>query len=174
MRNKRYKLDIIPGVVLSLFSLAYLAMIPNIQIFQGLGAPPMNNHAIPYLWGSFLLFLSLWITARGFRKRKLYLAEGGKPEKINWKTAIGEKREVFASFAALGLYVGLMGFLGFVLATIPYVFVQILILTPREKWKKNYIPAAITAVIAGVLLYFIFKHQLNVLLPSGLFGLIGL
>lgn len=85
-----------------------------------------------------------------------------------------EKREVVASFIALGLYVGLMGVIGFLITTVVYLFVQILILTPREKWKKNYVPAAITAVVAGVVLFFIFRYVLNVLLPVGILSVFGL
>lgn len=174
MKNKQYKLDIIPGIVLALFSIAYLAMIPGIQTFTGLGATPLTNHFVPYLWGGVLLVLSLWIIARGFRKRKKYLAEGGKVEKASLKASLVERREVVASFIALTLYVGLMGPIGFVITTILYVFTQILILTPREKWKKNYVPAAITAVITGTVLFYIFKYLLNVLLPVGILSVFGL
>lgn len=174
MKNKQYKLDIIPGIVIAVFSIAYLAMVPGIQTFTGLGSTPLTNHFIPYLWGGVLLVLGLWITARGFRKRKKYLAEGGKIEKTSIKNALMEKREVVASFVALTLYVALMGPIGFAITTIVYVFVQILILTPREKWKKTYLPAGITAVVAGVLLFYIFRYVLNVLLPVGILSVFGL
>lgn len=174
MKNKQYKLDIIPGIVIAVFSIAYLAMIPSIQTFTGLGSTPLTNHFIPYLWGGALLVLGLWITVRGFRKRKKYLAEGGKIEKTSIKDALMEKREVVASFVALTLYVALMGPIGFAITTIVYVFVQILILTPRENWKKTYVPAAITAVVAGVLLFYIFRYVLNVLLPVGILSVFGL
>lgn len=174
MKNKQYKQDIIPGIVIALFSIAYLAMIPNIATFTGLGATPLTNHFVPYLWGGSLLVLSLWIIARGFRRRKKYLAEGGKIEKTSIKDILVEKREVVASFIALGLYVGLMGPVGFVITTILYVFAQILILTPRENWKKTYVPAGITAVVTGVLLFYVFKYLLNVLLPVGILSVFGL
>ena len=174
MKNKQYKLDIIPGIVLAVFSIAYLSMIPSIQTFTGLGSTPLTNHFIPYLWGGVVLCLSLGIIVRGLRKRKKYLAEGGKIEKTSLKAILMEKREVVASFIALGLYVGLMGVIGFLITTVVYLFVQILILTPREKWKKNYVPAAITAVVAGVVLFFIFRYVLNVLLPVGILSVFGL
>ena len=56
MKNKQYKLDIIPGIVLAVFSIAYLSMIPSIQTFTGLGSTPLTNHFIPYLWGGVVLF----------------------------------------------------------------------------------------------------------------------
>ena len=102
MKNKQYKLDIIPGIVLAVFSIAYLSMIPGIQTFTGLGATPLTNHFVPYLWGGVLLVLSLWIIARGFRKRKKYLAEGGKIEKTSLKAGLMEKREAEALYTAFG------------------------------------------------------------------------
>lgn len=174
MQNKHYKMDIIPGIVIAVFSIGYLAMIPSIQTFTGLGSTPLTNHFVPYLWGGFLLVLSLWIIARGLRKRRKYLAEGGKIEKTSFGDALMERREVVASFVSLALYVGLMDLVGFVIMTILYVFVQILILTPRDKWGKTYVPAAITAVVSGGLLFYVFRYLLNVLLPVGILKLFGL
>ena len=174
MKNKQYKLDIIPGIVLALFSIGYLALIPQIQTFTGMGATPLTNHFIPTLWGGFLLALGLWIIARGFRKRKKFLEEGGKIENTSLKDAIMERREVIVSFIALTLYVVLMGPVGFAPMTILYVFAQILILTPREQWKKNIVPALITAVITGCVLFYIFRYMLNVLLPIGILKVFGL
>ena len=74
---------------------------------------------------------------------------------------------------ALVIYVGLMDLVGFVIMTVLYTFAQILILTPREKWKKNFVPAGIVALVAGFLLYYLFKVQLNVLLPAGILPLFG-
>lgn len=174
MKNKQYKLDIIPGIVIALFSIAYLLMIPGIQTFEGLGATPLTNHFVPYLWGGALLVLSLWIIIRGVLKYRRFKAEGGVPQKTSLKAILKDRREVVASFTALILYVALMGPVGFVITTILYVFAQILILTPREQWKKTYLPAGITAVVSGVLLFYIFRYLLNVLLPVGILSVFGL
>ena len=72
------------------------------------------------------------------------------------------------------MYVGLMGLVGFAPMTILYVFVQIMILTPKDKWKKIMVPAIITAVISGVVLFYIFRYLLNVLLPVGILSIFGL
>jgi len=52
--------------------------------------------------------------------------------------------------------------------------VQIMILTPKDKWKKIMVPAIITAVISGVVLFYIFRYLLNVLLPVGILSIFGL
>ncbi len=174
MSNKQYKLDIIPGFVLSLFAIAYLSQVPSIVEFKGLGSTPLTNRFVPYLWGGFLLVLSLWVLLRGFRKRKKYLANGGQAAKGSFMEGVRDKREVIASFVALTIYVALMGSLGFVPTTICYVFAQILILTPRENWKKTWLPALITAAVTGGLLFYIFRYLLNVLLPVGVLSVFGL
>ena len=137
-KNSKYMMDIVPGVVIAVFSLLYLSQVPGIQAFEGLGSTPLDNHFVPCLGA-----------------------------------AIAEKREVIASFVALVIYVGLMDLVGFVIMTVLYTFAQILILTPREKWKKNFVPAGIVALVAGFLLYYLFKVQLNVLLPAGILPLFG-
>ena len=174
MSNKQYKLDIIPGIVLSLFAIAYLSQVPSIVEFKGLGSTPLTNRFVPYLWGGSLLVLSLWVLLRGFRKRKKYLAEGGTPGKAGLMSVLSDKREVVASFAAMTVYVALKGSVGFVITTLAYVFVQILILTPREDWKKTYLPALITAAITAGFLFYVFRYTLNVLLPIGLLSAFGL
>ena len=174
MSNKQYKLDIIPGIVLSLFAIAYLSQVPSIVEFKGLGSTPLTNRFVPYLWGGSLLVLSLWVLLRGFRKRKKYLAEGGTPGKAGLMSVLSDKREVVASFAAMTVYVALMGSVGCVITTLAYVFVQILILTPREDWKKTYLPALITAAITAGFLFYVFRYTLNVLLPIGLLSAFGL
>ena len=174
MSNKQYKLDIIPGIVLSLFAIAYLSQIHTIVEFKGLGSTPLTNRFVPYLWGCALLALSLWVLVRGLRKRKRLLDEGGELDKTSLKAVLSDKREVVFSFIALTVYVALMGSLGFVITTFAYVFAQILILTPREGWKKTYLPAAITAAVSAGLLFYVFRYLLNVLLPVGILSVFGL
>ena len=172
-RNSKYMMDLIPGVVIALFSLWYLSLVPGIQTFTGLGSTPLTNHFVPYLWGGFLLVLAIWLIIRGFVKRSAFIKAGGKREKFDLKAGIDEKREVILSFAALVLYVGLMGPVGFVPMTILYLFAQILILTPAKNWKKTYVPALIVGIICAVLFYYIFRYKLNVLLPQGILKQFG-
>lgn len=170
MKDRNYRIDIIPGLILALFSVFYMCQIPYIRVFKGLGSTPLNNHFVPWLWGGSLLFLSLWITVRGVLKYRRFKAQNEGAEGSSPPAALADKREVVASFIALALYVAFMNDLGFTLSTALYVFVQILILTPMERWQKNILPALVTGVVAGVLLFYIFRVVLNVLLPIGLYG----
>ena len=169
-KDKLYKLDIVPGIVLAVFAIFYMSKISGIRVFKSLGATPLTNHFVPWLWGGSMLALSLWLIIRGIIKYRRLKAAGALPESDSLFAALWEKREVILSFVALVLYVGFMESVGFVITTCIYVFVQILILTPVEKWAKNLVPALITAIIAGCLLFYIFRVMLNVLLPVGIFG----
>ncbi|MBQ7577170.1 MAG: tripartite tricarboxylate transporter TctB family protein [Synergistaceae bacterium] len=169
-RDKQYKLDIIPGIVLAVFAVFYMSKISGIRVFKSLGATPLTNHFIPWLWGGSMLALSLWLIIRGIMKYRRLKISGALPESESLFASLWEKREVIFSFIALALYVGFMESIGFVITTCIYTFVQILILTPVEKWAKNFIPALITAVITGFLLFYVFRVMLNVLLPVGMFG----
>ena len=169
-KHSNYRVDIIPGIVIALFALAYLSMVPDIQTFTGMGSTPLTNHFVPYLWGGVLLFLGLYVAVRGFRKRAAFIKAGGRIEKFDFKQAVNDKLEVIASFVALTIYVALMEQIGFVIMTVLYLFVQILILTPKHDWKKTYIPAVIVGVICSLLFYYIFRYHLNVLLPQGILG----
>lgn len=168
MGNQNYKADIAPGIVLMAFAALYLALVPTIQPFTGMGATPLTNRFIPILWGTVLLILGVWILIRGIRKKKKYLAEGGEP--VRSENFFRKDREVVWSFIALTIYVALLSPLGFMLSTILYTTIQILILTPMDKWKKTWLPALITGLICGIAFDYIFKQLLNVLLPKGILG----
>lgn len=172
-KHSNYRVDIIPGIVIALFAVAYLALVPSIQSFTGMGSTPLTNHFVPYLWGGALLVLGLYVAVRGFRKRAAFIKAGGKIEKFDLKAAVNDKLEVIASFVALTIYVALMNVVGFVPMTIIYLVAQILILTPKHDWKKTYVPALIVAVVCSVLFYYIFRYHLNVLLPQGILSAFG-
>ena len=73
--------------------------------------------------------------------------------------------EVVETFGALLIYIAIMNFVGFIIASIFYIFVQTLILMP--KGEKSYVKAGVIAVIFSVATYYIFVYWLAVLLPVG-------
>ncbi len=64
-----YKKNLIPGIVLTIFSIIYLVLTSQIKKFSGLGSDPLGARAIPYLWGISLLVLSLILVVRGIKQR---------------------------------------------------------------------------------------------------------
>ncbi len=162
-----YRKDLIPGVVLSVFSIIYLALSFQIDLFTGSGATPLNSRFAPQFWGSILLFLSVLLIFRGLKAKK-QVTEEKLERKMTFKEAVYENREVWLTFGALFLYILGLDFIGFMIMTVAYVFVQIMILTAKE--KRNYVVALVVALVTSVVIDYVFVELLHVMLPTGILG----
>lgn len=170
MKNN-YKQNLISGTVLFVFAAVYFFMAFDISAFRGLGSTPLTAQFMPKFWGICLMILSALVIIRGARQ---YSACKKSPETEKEKGKDGKdwwywNYAVVLTFVVLALYVALLGPLGFIVATMLYIFFGILAITPPYK-KKNYVLAAVVAVVAAVLLDYVFVVLLNVLLPRGLIG----
>jgi len=73
---------------------------------------------------------------------------------------------VLVVFVIVGLYVGLLPFLGFRLSTLLFVpALQVALEFPRD--RKGWLTVAITGVVTTVAAYVLFERYLSVLLPRG-------
>lgn len=164
-----YKKNLISGIVLTIFSIIYLVLTSQIKKFSGLGSDPLGARAIPYLWGISLLVLSLILVVRGIKQRNLAIKNNTLVKsELNFTGIIKENREIVLTFVSLAVYIALLEPVGFLIMTAVYLFVQTLILTPKE--KRNYIVTLITSIVIAVALDYVFVCLLNVLLPLGIFG----
>ncbi|MEY8319890.1 tripartite tricarboxylate transporter TctB family protein [Lachnospiraceae bacterium 46-61] len=164
-----YKKNLIPGIVLTIFSIIYLVLTSQIKKFSGLGSDPLGARAIPYLWGISLLVLSLILVVRGIKQRSLAIKNNTfVKSQLNLSGMIKENREIVLTFVSLAVYIALLEPVGFLIMTAVYLFAQTLILTPKE--KRNYIVTLITSIVIAVALDYVFVCLLNVLLPLGIFG----
>ncbi len=134
-----------------------------------MGSDPLGARAIPYLWGISLLVLSLILVVRGIKQRNLAIKNNTLVKsELNFTGMIKENREIVLTFVSLAVYIALLEPVGFLIMTAVYLFVQTLILTPKE--KRNYIVTLITSIVIAVALDYVFVCLLNVLLPLGIFG----
>ncbi|KKA07953.1 hypothetical protein VP02_10820 [Pseudomonas ogarae] len=83
-----------------------------------------------------------------------------KPEAIDYPTVI-------KSMALVLLYTALMVPLGFVITTVLYLYAQFIVLTPADE-KVKHLRYALIAVVSAVLIFYIFRHGFDLLLPVGL------
>lgn len=166
-----YKQNLIGGSVLFIFAAVYFVMAFDIPTFKGLGSTPLTSQFMPKFWGASLMILSALLVLRGARQysawKKTEEAKAGKS--AGGKGWFYNNYAVVFSFVLLALYVALLEPLGFIISTLLYVFLGVLLLTPPYK-KKNYIAAAAIAVVTAVLLDYVFVVLLSVLLPKGLIG----
>ena len=97
-----YKKNLIPGIVLTIFSIIYLVLTSQIKKFSGLGSDPLGARAIPYLWGISLLVLSLILVARGIKQRNLAIKNNTLVKsELNFTGMIKENREIVLTFVSL-------------------------------------------------------------------------
>lgn len=83
-----------------------------------------------------------------------------KPEAIDYPTVI-------KSMALVLLYTALMEPLGFVVTTVLYLYAQFIVLTPADE-KVKHLRYMLIAVVSAVLIFYIFRHGFDLLLPVGL------
>jgi len=75
-------------------------------------------------------------------------------------------RLVLVVFATFGVYVGLLPLLGFRISTFAFMFgLQALLEPPRT--RRNWLLAAIIALVTTIVTYYVFEGYLSVLLPRG-------
>ncbi len=159
MNSKRN--DLITGIVLALFSLWYLYEAFSIRIFAGMGKAVVNSTTMPKIWAVCMLLLAAALIFRSIRAP----APKGNGDKTSASSWIKENSEVWCTFAALFIYAALLEPLGFIIASILYIFAQTIILMGKE--NRNYVKAGIIAVVCSVASYYVFVHWLAVLLPVG-------
>lgn len=67
----------------------------------------------------------------------------------------------------LACYIFLYGQIGFIVASIVFLFLQIIILTPNY-YKKNYVLYGVLAVVTTLAIYYLFLILFKIKLPSGI------
>ena len=93
--------------------------------------------------------------------------KSGEPEDKNEEDQ-PEYLRVLLTVLAFGIYVFTMQSVGFLLTSVIYFFIQMMILSPKE--KRRPVLYAIISLVFTVAVYFIFRNGLNVMLPRGILG----
>ncbi len=76
-----------------------------------------------------------------------------------------------AALMSLGLmvaYVGLMESVGFIITSVVYIFLQILVLA--KQGPRNYLLFGLISIIVPIVVFFLFVHVFKVLIPAGILG----
>ena len=153
--------DLITGIVIAVFSLWYYFEASNIRVMKAFSKSAVNSTSMPKIWAVCMLLLAIALIVRGLRNKD----KDAKGEPFSFSAWFNKNLEVVETFGALLIYIAIMDFVGFIIASIFYIFVQTLILMP--KGEKSYVKAGIIAVIISVATYYIFVYWLAVLLPAG-------
>ena len=160
--------DLIAGIVTAVFAVGlYIASLFIKQFsYSGLGAD-----FVPKLVACVLLLLGVLLIVRGARDLRLHvqaekaLAADQTPEIPAFRPNYAS---VAASVALLLLYALLIGEVGFPIVTLAYLFLQMLVLTPRDKikWGKF----AVISAVSTAAIYGVFTYAFKIMLPMGFLG----
>ncbi|MFL9812838.1 tripartite tricarboxylate transporter TctB family protein [Stutzerimonas sp. VN223-3] len=73
---------------------------------------------------------------------------------------------VFKTLGLIAVYVALLQKVGFPIMTALYLYVQFIVITPREQ-KINHISYVVIAVITSTIIYYLFRQGFDLMLPTG-------
>ena len=158
MSVKQFK-DLILGVFMLALSVFYLIFAQQIKTKPKLTPSDASDRIMPTILGILLAILSVILIVQAVRKLKTHVE--GEVKKADKADTIA----VVMTFAIIILYIILLPYLGFILSTMIYLFVQMLVLAPPD--KRNYVLFAIVAVVFTLLVFFAFRMGLSQPLPRG-------
>ena len=156
--------DVILGIVMLLFSGAYLFYAQQIKTRPKLTPSYASARIMPTLLGVLLMVLSIICIIQGVRKLRKASAEGA-AEAVS-ESGKGDLIAVVLTFAVIIGYTLILPSLGFCLSTVIYLFLQMNVLAPKD--KRSYLLFAIVAVAFTMFVFVAFRVGLQQLLPRGI------
>lgn len=158
MKLKKYE-SMIMAVLFIIISFVYASQIPFIKITK---FTLVNSAFFPKVLCVLLLSLSGIQLLFGINDIKNWKEDANKEEAVqgtDWKC-------VAETFALSVFYVAALKPAGFLISTVIYLFLQICVLCPKENLKPFQFGAV--ALIASMIIYFIFRNGLGLMLPQGI------
>ena len=122
---------------------------------------------MPIVIGVLIVFLALMLL---FSALKNFKANAAKAETMPADTS--DYKRVLASLVLVVIYVNILAPVGFILSTLGYLFLQIVVLAPNDRRSaKNILTYAVIDVIFVFVVFFLFRYGFKIVLPAGIFTL---
>ncbi|EMR07001.1 Tripartite tricarboxylate transporter TctB family protein [Bhargavaea cecembensis DSE10] len=136
--------------------------------FKQLTTSQVGPAFMPQIISVLIGLMSIAIIIEGYRKVK-YGTEGDPEEEGEEDQDTAKEvsyRPVILSFVLMAIYVAVMPVVGFLITTMLYMFLQMMILSskPDRRWMLF----AIVSVVASSVIYYVFRNVFYIMLPSGL------
>lgn len=131
---------------------------------QSMGIEPLMNNDVGS--GFFPKVVAIVIIA--IATAKLIITLKDKDQDVVEKATEGDMFGGWVTVILIGLYVLVYQSIGFLISTAVYLFLQILVLCPKE--KRNIPIFGLISVITPVFIYTMFVYFINMPLPKGIFG----
>ena len=122
---------------------------------------------MPTVIGVLILILALMLL---FSSIKNFKANAKKAESMPADTS--DYKRVLASLVLVVIYVNILAPVGFILSTLGYLSLQILVLAPDDRRKgKDILTYAVIDVVFVLIVFYLFRYGFKIVLPSGMFTL---
>lgn len=154
--------DIIVGVffmVLSVMLMMMAKMLPKSKVMEiGPDFMPLVIGGVTFVLAALLTFLSI----KNFKMHEKELEDTVLPE--------CDYKRVLSSIILVLIYVFLLQPVGFLISTMVYLLLQMLVLSPdEERDVKHMIRLAVIDVIFTLVVFFLFRYGFKIVLPAGIF-----
>lgn len=154
--------DIVTGVFFMALSAAMIAMaqmLPKSKVMDiGPDFMPMVIGVITFVLAALLLLLSL----KNFKINVQAIDAASIPE--------CDYKRVLASIILVLIYVFMLQTVGFILCTLVFLLLQMLVLSPEDqRGKKDMMKLAVIDVIFTLAVFFLFRYGFKIVLPAGIF-----
>lgn len=157
--NKNNSKDLGVGLFLVFFSVFLYMMSITIKVSK---AETLGPQFLPKIISVLLGILSLILIKNAIKNRKNVI----KKEKLEKELNL----PLLLSILLLLFYITTINFIGFILVSIIYLFLQIRILSlGKPIVKKEIIIEIIVSIVVPILIYFLFYKIFNIFLPMGIF-----
>lgn len=122
---------------------------------------------MPMVIGILILFLAVMLLISALKNFK---ANAAKAEAMPADTS--DYKRVLASLVLVVIYVNILAPVGFILSTLGYLFLQIVVLAPNDRRSaKNILLYALIDIIFVFVVFFLFRYGFKIVLPAGIFSL---
>ena len=156
--------ELTAGVVFLVFSVAYYHNATTIRI---LSRHFFNAQFLPRLLGAAMIILSIAQIIYGIKMlNKSQPLSGEASGEIAVKSGQGGNIRILATIVILAIYIALLRQVGFLIMTMAYVFLQTLVLTPKE--KRSILFITILSVVFSISVYLMFVRGFQLMLPRGM------
>lgn len=145
-----------------ILAVAYIFGANNIRIYRGAGSSTIGSAFYPRILGYLLLLLSLVEIVKAIASiRSKKVNEDGEKESMSLVA-------ILLTIALTAGYIFLLEAIGFLLMTAVYLFLLIIVLSPKD--QRNFKTATIISISTSLIVYFLFVKGFSLLLPRGIIG----
>jgi putative tricarboxylic transport membrane protein len=150
---------VITGICLVLFSVAFIVVVIPLQVPEGAESTSLTPAFFPVLASAIILLLSL-----------IYMVDEVRAYRRRTATAVHQAKEPPASIpirgvglalASMVLYTVAIGILGYLISSVAFLLFFVFFLG-----SKRWIVTVSIAVVASLLIYYLFAHVMLVPLPG--------